>query len=109
MDNKCVEKLLETVAFSNGCICSVELIRWEHTHFHPSGNPEPSRQDMDMTKRLAEAGRLLGIEVLDHVIVSDGRYCSFREEKLLPEYFQMDGIAAEQSFPYAKSEREKVR
>lgn len=78
-------------------------------HNHPSGNPEPSRQDMDMTKRLAEAGRLLGIEVLDHVIVSDDRYFSFREEKLLPEYFQMDGIATEQSFPYAKSEREKVR
>ena len=78
-------------------------------HNHPSGNPEPSRQDMDMTKRLAEAGRLLGIEVLDHVIVSDDRYFSFREEKLLPEYFQMDGIAAEQSFPYAKSEREKLR
>ena len=46
---------------------------------------------MDMTKRLAEAGRLLGIEVLDHVIVSDDRYFSFREEKLLPEYFPKDG------------------
>ena len=78
-------------------------------HNHPSGNPEPSRQDLDKTKRMAEAGRLLGIEVLDHVIVSDDRYFSFREEKLLPEYFQMDGIAAEQSFPYAKREREKVR
>ncbi len=60
-------------------------------HNHPSGNPEPSRQDMDMTKRLAEAGRLLGIEVLDHVIVSDDRYFSFREEKLLPEYFRWMG------------------
>lgn len=78
-------------------------------HNHPSGDPEPSRQDMDMTKRLAEAGRLMGMEVLNHVIVSDGRYFSFREEKILPEYFQMDGIAAEQSLPYAKSEKEKVR
>lgn len=64
---------------------------------------------MDMTKRLAEAGRLMGMEVLDHVIVSDGRYFSFREEKLLPEYFQMDGIAAEQSVSYKKNGKERTR
>lgn len=108
MDNKCVEKLLETVAFSNGCICSVELIRWEHTHFHPSGDPEPSRHDIEVTKRLAEAGNLMGIEVLDHIVVAENRYFSFREENILPEYFQMEEVAAEQSLPYVKSEKEKV-
>lgn len=69
MDNKCVEKLLETVAFSNRCICSVELIQWEHTHFHPSGDVEPSRQDILLTKRVQDAGSLLGVELLDHIIV----------------------------------------
>ena len=81
MDNKCVEKLLETVAFSNGCICSVELIRWEHTHFHPSGDCEPSEEDFRMTKRMQKAGELLGIHVYDHVIVgADGCYCSLMEQ-----------------------------
>lgn len=81
MDNKCVEKLLETVAFSNGCICSVELIRWEHTHFHPSGNPSPSEEDYKITAKINDAGRLLGIPLLDHIIVGDDSYFSFKENK----------------------------
>lgn len=48
-------------------------------HNHPSGNPEPSADDLRITARLAEAGRMLGIEVLDHVVVGDGRYVSLRE------------------------------
>ena len=49
-------------------------------HNHPSGDPTPSRQDLTLTKRLVEAGELLGIPVLDHVIIGDtGRYCSFKE------------------------------
>jgi DNA repair protein RadC len=48
-------------------------------HNHPSGDPAPSSADLACTKRLAEAGRLLGIEVLDHVIIGDGQYVSFRE------------------------------
>lgn len=48
-------------------------------HNHPSGHPEPSREDIEMTKRLAEAGRLLGIELLDHIIVGDERYFSMKE------------------------------
>lgn len=83
MDNKCVEKLLETVAFSNGCICSVELIRWEHTHFHPSGDCTPSKEDATVTQKLKEAGELLGIQMADHVIVSDRTYFSFMEGGLL--------------------------
>jgi len=49
------------------------------THNHPSGDPTPSADDMALTRRLAEAGTLIGVEVLDHIIVGDGRYFSFRE------------------------------
>ncbi|HHY37574.1 MAG TPA: DNA repair protein RadC [Clostridia bacterium] len=48
-------------------------------HNHPSGDPSPSREDISITGRLIEAGRILGIEVLDHLIVGDGRYVSMRE------------------------------
>ena len=49
-------------------------------HNHPSGSLEPSADDLKLTKRLCEAGRLLGIEVLDHIIVSpNGEYLSFIE------------------------------
>lgn len=85
MDNKCVEKLLETVAFSNGCICSVELIRWEHTHFHPSGSLKPSKEDIALTGRMQKLCMLAGIPVIDHVILgNDQSYFSFREKKILP-------------------------
>jgi DNA repair protein RadC len=52
-------------------------------HNHPSGNPEPSEEDIKLTKRLVEAGRLLGIEVLDHIIIVDGGYFSFKERGLM--------------------------
>jgi DNA repair protein RadC len=49
-------------------------------HNHPSGDPAPSDQDKAVTRRLVEAGQVLGISVLDHVIVGDaGAYFSFRE------------------------------
>lgn len=52
-------------------------------HNHPSGDPSPSREDREVTKRLIEAGKLIGIEVLDHLIVGNGRYTSFRERGLV--------------------------
>ncbi|MGQ0814202.1 MAG: RadC family protein [Gemmatimonadota bacterium] len=52
-------------------------------HNHPSGDPAPSREDRDVTEQLASAGRLIGIPVLDHVVVGDGRYVSFVEMGLL--------------------------
>ena len=54
-------------------------------HNHPSGVPEPSREDRELTSRLVEGGTLLGLKVLDHVIVGDGgtRYYSFAEQGLL--------------------------
>lgn len=48
-------------------------------HHHPSGDPSPSVEDRAVTSRLVEAGRLLGIQVVDHVIVAEGGYFSFRE------------------------------
>ena len=42
-------------------------------HNHPSGQPEPSSEDIDVTKGLAEAGRIIGVELIDHLIVGDGR------------------------------------
>ncbi|MDH7570370.1 MAG: DNA repair protein RadC [Armatimonadota bacterium] len=51
-------------------------------HNHPSGDPTPSSEDIAITRRLAEAGQILGIELLDHVIVGDGRFVSLREQQL---------------------------
>lgn len=52
-------------------------------HNHPSGNPQPSAQDIDVTHRLVEAGKLLGILVLDHLVIGDGNYWSFKESQLI--------------------------
>jgi DNA repair protein RadC len=49
-------------------------------HNHPSGDPAPSPEDREVTRRLRSAGGILGIPVLDHVIVGDGSFFSFREE-----------------------------
>lgn len=52
-------------------------------HNHPSGDPAPSREDREVTDQLAAAGRLVGIPVLDHIVIGDGRYVSFVEAGLL--------------------------
>ena len=52
-------------------------------HNHPSGDSSPSRQDMALTQRLVQAGDLLGIKVLDHIIVGDGAYISFADRGLI--------------------------
>lgn len=52
-------------------------------HNHPSGDPSPSRDDILATERIREAGRLVGIELLDHIIIGNNCYISFREEKML--------------------------
>ncbi len=48
-------------------------------HNHPSGDPAPSRDDLALTERLAEAGQIIGIDLLDHVVLGDGQYCSLRQ------------------------------
>jgi DNA repair protein RadC len=52
-------------------------------HNHPSGDPTPSADDLALTARLAQAGQLLGIPILDHLVIGDGRYVSLREQGLL--------------------------
>jgi DNA repair protein RadC len=53
-------------------------------HNHPSGDPKPSCEDHRITDRLADAGRILGIAMLDHIVIGRGRFFSFRESGFLP-------------------------
>lgn len=48
-------------------------------HNHPSGNPSPSEADRECTKRIVDAGKLIGIQVVDHIVVGDDSYWSFSE------------------------------
>ncbi|MGC9070692.1 MAG: RadC family protein [Elusimicrobiales bacterium] len=52
-------------------------------HNHPSGDPEPSEDDLEITKRLAEAGKILGIEIVDHIIITKTGFISFKEKGLI--------------------------
>jgi DNA repair protein RadC len=52
-------------------------------HNHPSGDPEPSREDLDITTRLRQAGELMGVRVLDHIIIGSNRYVSLADRGLL--------------------------
>jgi DNA repair protein RadC len=52
-------------------------------HNHPSGDPEPSGEDVALTRRLAAAGVLMGMELLDHTVVGAGRYVSMKERGML--------------------------
>lgn len=54
-------------------------------HNHPSGDPSPSEEDVSLTRRLVAAGEIVGVEVLDHVVLADARYFSFREAGCLPD------------------------
>jgi DNA repair protein RadC len=62
-----------------------EALKWSAasiivSHNHPSGDPAPSREDIAVTKRLVEAGEIIGIECLDHLIVGDGEFVSLKEK-----------------------------
>jgi len=52
-------------------------------HNHPSGDPKPSTEDINITKRLIEAGSIIGINVLDHIIIGDGVYFSMKEKEII--------------------------
>ena len=52
-------------------------------HNHPSGDPTPSRADIAMTRRLIEAGEIVGIDVVDHIVLADNSYCSMRMGQVL--------------------------
>ncbi|HEU5047057.1 MAG TPA: JAB domain-containing protein [Rickettsiales bacterium] len=55
----------------------------ELTHFHPSGDPAPSREDIEITKQVAAAAAALGINVHDHLIIAGNKYYSFRSNGIL--------------------------
>ena len=55
-------------------------------HNHPSGDPTPSREDRECTKRLCHAGRILGIRVLDHIVVGESDYYSFADAGTLGDF-----------------------
>lgn len=90
-------KIIEETEVSVGDLCSstthprevfVDAVRRSAAsvifiHNHPSGDPAPSKMDIETTKRLMEAGELLGIPVLDHIIIGDGRYVSMRAEGII--------------------------
>jgi len=52
-------------------------------HNHPSGNPEPSSEDLQITRQLVEAGKILGIPIHDHIIFTEHSFTSFAERSLL--------------------------
>jgi DNA repair protein RadC len=60
--------------------CSSQIIL---AHNHPSGDVEPSHEDIVTTKRLVQAGEILGISVIDHIVYSRGKFCSFKEQGIL--------------------------
>jgi len=66
-------EVLKTAVLSNAASVLV-------AHNHPSGDPTPSPEDIEVTQRLAQAGEILGIEVLDHLIVGDGEFVSLKEK-----------------------------
>jgi len=52
-------------------------------HNHPSGDPQPSKADLEITKRILEAGKILGVDVLDHIIITKTKVFSFKDKKLI--------------------------
>lgn len=69
------EVFKEAIRFSAAAIVLV--------HNHPSGDPTPSPDDISTTKRLREGGKLLGIDLLDHIIIGDGRWTSLKQSSLI--------------------------
>ena len=49
-------------------------------HNHPSGNPEPSKEDLEMTKNIIEIGKIINIPIIDHVIVGDKKYWNWLDQ-----------------------------
>lgn len=64
--------------FKSAVKCSASSVIVAHNH--PSGDPTPSREDFDITRRLAEAGKIMGIELIDHLVIGHKSYCSLKEK-----------------------------
>jgi DNA repair protein RadC len=92
LDNK--HRLLKTVCVSMGSLTAsivhprdvfAPVVRYQaaaviFVHNHPSGDPSPSKEDIEITRRLREVGDVVGVRVLDHVVVGKGRYVSFVDD-----------------------------
>lgn len=95
MDSK--NKIIKDMIISEGTVNTsimptreiyVQAVKYEAVniillHNHPSGDPTPSTEDIRVTKRLAEAGSLIGITLMDHIIIGDNRYISLKEQGLI--------------------------
>ncbi len=92
LDSK--SKILKDMVISSGTVSSsllspreifLNALKYEAVnvillHNHPSGDPAPSREDIQITKRMKEAGNLIGIKLMDHIIIGDNRYVSLGEQ-----------------------------
>ena len=92
LDNK--HRKLRDVMVSKGSLTAsivhprdvfAQVVRWSaaaiiFVHNHPSGDPTPSKEDIEITRRLREAGEMMGVRVLDHVIIGKGRFVSFVDD-----------------------------
>ena len=67
----------------NSAVISPRELFVEALHNHPSGDPTPSKEDVLITRRIQEAGRLIGVELLDHIVIGDNCYVSLREKGLV--------------------------
>ncbi len=91
--NKVINRFNVSKGGISGTVIDVRIIMekalYQHAsslilcHNHPSGNSQPSKADTDITRKLKEAGKILDIQVLDHVIVAENRYFSFADEGLM--------------------------
>ena len=91
LDNRCrlIKDKVLSVGTSTGSMVSIREIFKEALdnraasvvllHNHPSGNPSPSREDMKVTRSVLEAGKIIGIELLDHIVIGDNSYFSFKQ------------------------------
>lgn len=95
LDNKAqlISRFVLSVGTANASLLSprevfkyalrVQAVHIMVLHNHPSGDPIPSRQDMEITRRLYKTGELMEIPLIDHIIIGDKKYTSFRESGLL--------------------------
>ena len=95
VDTRCAPLAVEVVSVGGLDACTVDpRMIYKHAllsnaasvlcfHNHPSGDPEPSDEDRRVTERLYEAGKILGVRLLDHIIIGEDAYFSFREHEML--------------------------
>ena len=73
-----IKRMLQIALLTGACAITV-------AHNHPSGDPSPSPQDIAITKRLSEAAAIMGISLLDHIVIGNGKYISLRDEGYLTD------------------------